>query len=169
MSFEKRTERLIIQPFKALFLEDYFREFTDEVTQYQYPDSFPNLETANDVLSGFMQAMEQGDMLELVVLGENEEFLGSIEVFGIQEKTPEIGLWLKSSAQGKGYGYEALRGIMDYLSMAQKYEYIIYEADVRNKPSIRLIEKFHVEKGGYESVVTESGKKLMLQTYRVFL
>lgn len=169
MSFEKRTERLIIQPFKALFLEDYFREFTDEVTQYQYPDSFPNLETANDVLSGFMQAMEQGDMLELVVLGENEEFLGSIEVFGIQEKTPEIGLWLKSSAQGKGYGYEALRGIMDYLGMAQKYEYIIYEADVRNKPSIRLIEKFHVEKGGYESVVTESGKKLMLQTYRVFL
>ncbi len=169
MSFETRTERLIIQPFKALFLEDYFREFTDEVTQYQYPDSFPNLEAANDVLSGFMQAMEQGDMLELVVLGENEEFLGSIEVFGIQEKTPEIGLWLKSSAQGKGYGYEALRGVMDCLGMGQKYEYIIYEADVRNKPSIRLIEKFHVEKGGYESVVTESGKKLMLQTYRVFL
>ena len=42
-----------------------------------------------------------------------------------------------------------------------------YEADVRNTPSIRLIEKFLVEKGGCEDITTDSGKHLTLQTYRI--
>ena len=168
MYLERTTERLILQPFRDVFLEAYFREFTEEITRYQYPDVFPSLEAANEVLSGFVQEMEQGNMLELVVLAKNGEFLGSMEVFGIREKTPEIGLWLKSSAQGKGYGYEALREMMDYLGQTQKYEYIIYEADLRNTPSIRLAERFHYEKGENERITTDSGKELTMQIYRLF-
>lgn len=168
MRFEIRTQRLVIQPFTDLYLEDYFREFTDEVTRYQCPDAFPDLEAAREVLSGFAREMEQGNMLELAVLAQNGEFLGSAEAFGIREKTPEIGLWLKSAAQGKGYGYEALKGLLDRLSEMRKYEFFVYEADVRNEPSIRLVEKFDCEKGGCEDVATESGKRLTLRTYRVF-
>ena len=35
-----RTERLTIRKFSFDFLEDYYRELTDEVTKYQFPDSF---------------------------------------------------------------------------------------------------------------------------------
>lgn len=66
-----------------------------------------------------------------------------------------------------GYGYEALRGLIDYLNARKKYRYYIYEVDVRNLPSVRLVEKFHSEKGGSEEVTTGSGKTLKLQTYRV--
>ena len=102
------TERLIIQPYSNSFLEEYYKEFTDEITKYQYPDSFSNINTANEIVSGFVKDMEQGNMLELVILTQEGEFIGSMEAFGIKEKTPEIGLWLKRSAHGKGYGYEAL-------------------------------------------------------------
>ena len=162
------TQRLVIEPFRPAFLEDYYREFTAEVTQYQYPDPFSDLEAARRVLSGFLEDMDRGEMLELVILSREGEFLGSAEVFGLREEAPEIGLWLKPTVQGKGYGYEALRAVVDYLNSLKKYRYYIYEADVRNVPSLRLIEKFRHEKGEGQKVTTERGKELVLQSYRVF-
>ena len=84
MSLKIRTGRLTIQPFQPKFLKDYYREFTEEITKYQYPDPFPDLEAASQTLSGFARDMEAGDMLELVILSREGEFLGSVEVFGLQ-------------------------------------------------------------------------------------
>lgn len=167
MDFMHQTQRLILRPFSDLYLEDYQREFTAEVTKYQYPDPFPDREAARRALSGFVEEMERGEMLELVILSWEEEFLGSLEVFGLREEAPELGLWLKKAAWGKGYGYEALKGILAVLGKAGKYPFFLYEADVRNTPSIRLVEKFPFEKGGCEDVTTESGKRLTLQAYHV--
>lgn len=167
MDFAKETERLMIRPFDLSYLEEYAREFTAEITKYQFPDPFPDMETANRVMSGFVKEMEGEQMLELVVLGRDGEFLGCVDVFGIQEKVPEMGIWLKQSAHGSGYGYEALRAVVDELNKTGKYQYYIYELDVRNAPSIHLVEKFPFEKGSYGEITTESGKKLMLQTYHI--
>ena len=30
-------------------MEEYYKEFTDEITKYQYPDSFSNINTANEI------------------------------------------------------------------------------------------------------------------------
>lgn len=167
-NFTRKTERLVLQPFRDAYLEDYCKEFTEEITKYQYPDPFPDLETAHQVVSGFVADMEQGEMLELVICTREEEFLGSMEVFGLGEETPELGLWLKSTAQGMGYGYEALKAVVEALNATKKYSYYIYEVDVRNTPSIRLVEKFRHEKGDCEEITTESGKMLKLQTYHIF-
>ena len=165
---EIRTQRLVLRPYEPAFLEDYFQEFTEEIVKYQYPDPFPDMEAAGQALSGLARDMEAGDMLELVILSQSGEFLGSAEVFGLREEDPELGLWLKSAAQGAGYGYEALRAVVDYLNGLGKYRHYIYEADVRNIPSLRLAEKFRFEKGELQEVATESGKKLVLQVYRIF-
>lgn len=163
-----RTARLEIRPFDRSFLEEYAREFTAEITKYQYPDPFPDRETADRVLSGFVGEMERGNMLELVILTPDGGFLGSMEAFGLREETPELGLWLKRTAHGKGYGREALQALLEFLAAAGRYPYYIYEADVRNTPSIRLAESFRFEKGGREDVTTGSGKEFRLQLYRLF-
>ena len=163
-----KTERLSIMPFSNLYLKPYYEEFTNEITKYQYPDIFSDIETADEVIAGFVSDMEQGNMLEMVLLAQDGEFLGSIEVFGLKEETPEIGLWLKKGAQGAGFGYEALKGMIDQLNITKRYQYYIYEADIRNIASIRLAEKFEFEKGDYEEIMTESGKTLKLQCYRIF-
>lgn len=167
MDLEIKTERLVIQPFRDSFLPEYYREFTDDITEYQYPDTFPDIEAAKSLVSEFVSEMEQGNMLELVILTQSGEFMGSMEAFGIREEAPEVGLWLKSSAQGKGYGYEALKGLLSYLNTHGPYQHYVYEVDVRNLPSIRLVEKFNFEKDGCEDIITESGKKLRLQRYRI--
>ena len=112
--------------------------------------------------------MARGNMLELVILTHGGEFLGSMEAFGLREKTPELGLWLKRAAQGRGYAQEAMRALLDALNARGAYPYYLYEVDVRNLPSIHLVEKFRFEKGGYEEITTQSGKLLKLQTYHVY-
>lgn len=72
-------------------------------------------------MSQFAKDMEHGKMLELVILTPEGEFIGSMEAFDITGKTPELGLWIKSSAHGNGYGYEALRCLVDYLNSTEKY------------------------------------------------
>ena len=103
IEFPIQTERLLLRPFCDADLEPYCAEFTQEVTKYQYPDPFPDRDTAKAVMSGFVEDMKQGKMLELVILSRGGTFLGSMEAFGLTEDTPELGLWLKRSAQGKGY------------------------------------------------------------------
>lgn len=148
MDLELKTERLVIQPFRDSFLAEYYREFTDDITKYQYPDVFPNMETAKGLVSEFVSEMEQGNMLELVILTRSGEFIGCMEAFGIREKTPEVGLWLKSSAQGKGYGYEALKGLLTYLSAHGAYQHYLYEVDVRNLPSVSFQKDREMVTGG---------------------
>lgn len=55
-----------------------FKEFTDEIVKYQYPDSFSDIKKANEVMSQFAEDMEHGKMLELVILTPDGEFIGSI-------------------------------------------------------------------------------------------
>lgn len=164
---EIKSQRLIIVNFSNEYLEDYFTEFTDEITQFQYPDSFKDIQAAEQLVSHFVAEMQRGEMLEMVILTPGGEFIGSIEAFGIKGETPEVGLWIKKSAQGLGYGREALTAMLSYLSAEEKYQYFIYEADVRNQKSLRLVESFDCEKKGCEDVTTESGKKLRLQTYHI--
>ena len=163
-----KTERLVIRPFDYAYLEEYDREFTDEIAKYQYPDRFSSLDAARKIVSAFVEEMARGNMLELVILTHGGEFLGSMEAFGLREKTPELGLWLKHAAQGKGYAQEAMRALLDALNARCAYPYYLYEVDVRNLPSIHLVEKFRFEKGGYEEITTQSGKLLKLQTYHVY-
>ena len=157
----------MIRPFTLDYLEEYFREFTAEITKYQFPDPFPDMEAADRVMSGFVKEMDQGNMLELAILRQDGEFLGCIDVFGIREETPEVGIWLKRSAHGMGYGYEALSTVVDELNKAEKYRYYTYELDVRNAASVRLVEKFLFEKGDYEEITTDSGKALHSQVYHI--
>ena len=63
MDFVKETERLMIRPFNLSYLEEYSREFTAEITKYQFPDPFPDMEAANRVMSGFVEEMKEGKML----------------------------------------------------------------------------------------------------------
>lgn len=162
-----QTERLCIRPFDFSYLEAYYKEFSDEITRLQYPDSFPDMEAARETVSEFVQEMEQGNMLELVILSKEGEFIGSMEAFGIREEAPEVGLWLKKAAHGNGYGYEALKALIEYLDSFRVYTHYIYEADVRNQPSIHLVHKFSHKKKGCEEIVTESGKKLNLEMYYI--
>ncbi len=148
-------------------MNDYYNGFDKEITKYQYPDSFDSVEAATTLLQEFIDDMNCGEMLFLAILDQKGAFAGGLEVHGLAEEYPELGIWLKKDFQGKGYAYEALRSVLQYLNQTCQKEWYVYEADIRNKPSIGLVAKFSCRKEGLDEFTTESGKELKLQRYLI--
>ena len=163
------SERLCIVPFDMKYLEHYFSGFNAEITKYQWPDPFESLEDARSVLQGFLDEMDQEETLLFSVLSKNGDFLGSVELHGLTEDCPELGVWIIGSEQNKGYAYEALNAVLDYVRAKYNKAEFYYEADVRNTGSMKLLRKFDrsykIIVQGLEKLTTDSGKDLELQGY----
>ena len=156
------TKRLRIVPFEMDHLEAYFNGFDTEVTKYQYPEPFDSIEDAKDFLQGFIDEMNNKEMLFLSILDTENKFVGSVEVHGLVEDVPELGIWITKDQQRRGYAYEALSAVLDYMSREYKKNRFFYEADVRNVGSQELLNKFRHENGEIDKFTTESGKYLEL-------
>mgnify|MGYP003401004430 CR=1 FL=1 len=163
--FKIETPRLTIIQTSDHYLNDYYREFTPEITKYQYPEPFSSLQQAKLAQERFLDLMAQGKFLELVITDKEDNFLGSLQVFDLSSDHPEIGIWLKDSAHNKGYGYEALSSLLDYLNQTYFKESYTYEADLRNTASLRLVRRFKVKTLELNAIITASGKRLYLQKF----
>lgn len=168
--YEKiQSKRLTITAFDMKYLDDYYHSFDKEITKYQYPDPFDSQEDARRCLQEFMDAMARGEMLFFAILDTRHTFVGSLEVHGLMEETPELGIWIKKAYQGKGYAQEALECVLEELRQTKPDTWYVYEADVRNEPSMRLVSKFKYQKREIDEFVTPTGKELKLQQFFVQL
>ena len=166
------TDRKIrIIPFDMKYLEDYYNNFNEEITRYQWPDPFESIEDARVLLKDFLDEMEKEETLVFAVVDADERFVGSVEMHGLSGDSPELGVWIVESEQGKGYAYEALKYILEYANSKYGKTEFFYEADVRNTGSNKLLSKFAesyvIEALEIEELVTDSGKELKLQGNRL--
>ncbi len=164
-----KSERTNIVPFEMKYLNHYFSGFNGEITKFQWPDPFESVEDARSALQEFMNEMDKEETLLFSILSKDNGFLGSVEVHGLAEDCPELGIWIIAPQQNKGYAYEALNAVLDYVrSKYDKHEFY-YEADIRNTGSIKLLRKFdkkyEIMEQGFERCTTDSGKDLELQGY----
>lgn len=166
-----KTKRLTIVHFDLKYLDDYFNGFNEEITKFQWPDPFSSIDDARNMLLDFISEMEHGETLFFSILSKNDKFLGSVEIHGLTGECPELGVWITESEQNKGYAYEALTAVLDYVcTKYDKYKFF-YEADIRNTASIHLLHKLEciceIVEQELEILTTDSGKKLELQGYTV--
>ncbi len=69
------------------------------------------------------------------------EFLGLCGLhLAAQFPEPELGIWLKKSAHGNGYGLEAIAGIKTWAEAHLAFERMIYPVDRKNRPSRKIAE-----------------------------
>lgn len=158
-----------IEPFDMKYLSDYYNEFDAEITKYQWPDPFESIDDAKELLQEFIDEMGRDETLFLSVLSDTDEFLGSVEVHGLDEDCPELGVWIKKSEWGKGYAYQALKAALDIAKSKYGKNEFFYEADTRNVGSRKLLDKFRdeydIEAQAAEALTTDSGKELELQGF----
>lgn len=156
-----------IEPFDMKYLDDYFSEFTEEITRYQWPDPFKSIDGAKEVLQDFLDEMTRDEMLLFSVVDTDERFIGSVEIHGLSEEVPELGVWIIESEQGKGYAFKALKFALDYAHEKFGKSKFFYEADVRNIGSNKLLDKlsdnYEIKALETEELVTDSGKELKLK------
>ena len=158
-----------IEPFSMVYLEDYFNNFTTEITKYQWPEPFETVDDAKDLLQEFLNEMAEDEGLFYSVKSEDGRFVGGVEVHGLSGDCPELGVWIIESEHCKGYAYEALSQILELARSKFGKTEFYYEADIRNEGSNKLLKKFEekylIIKQGLDEMVTDSGKELKLQGY----
>lgn len=146
-NFQKfETERLIVRRFEARDAEDFLAlRSIPEVLRYQRWNRAFDLAAAEEFAAGMMAAHPDTPdawYQFAVTLREDGRFIGDLAArFDYPEEgRAELGYSLFPEFQGQGYAREAVAALLDYLFQARGKRRVIAQIDVRNRPSIALVE-----------------------------
>jgi len=151
------------------YAEEIFRSFTEEITPYMYPKAAEKIEDTLAFIRPSMKQNTAGTNLQMVILDkETGEFLGCCGLHNIHTEAPELGIWIKKSAHGHGYGLEAVTAMIGWAREQLKYDHLIYPVDRRNFASRRIpLANGGILKKEYQEV-NQSGTTLEIEEYWIY-
>lgn len=163
------TERLSLKTITLDYKEDIFREFTPEITVYMKPKPAETIEEIIDFIESSMKSNEGGSNFQIVIIDKNTgEFLGAGGLHHIDTKTPELGIWIKKTAHGHGYGKEAMYALKEWADNNLDYEYVLYPVAEENIASRRIPESMGGKLEREYDDTNGLGEKLNLLEYRIY-
>lgn len=163
------TEHLLLKLISLDYKEDIFNEFTPEISVYMGPQPTGNIQDVIAFIESSMKSNSAGTNFQIVILNkETEEFIGCGGLHHIDTKTPELGIWIKMSAHGHGYGKESMQALKKWADGNLDYEYILYPVAPENVASRKIPESMggKVERE-YEDK-NSLGKEMHLLEYRIY-
>lgn len=147
MAAEIVTERLRLRPFQVDDLEGFVAYRSDpEVARYQSWDVSYSMTDARSFLASQRQLElgRPGEWLQLAIVDRRTGSLNgdcAVRVAIDPPATAEVGVTLATSRQGKGLATEALAAVVTALFEQQSMHRVFAEADDRNAPVKRLLER----------------------------
>ena len=131
------AKRIVLRPVSMEYKENICQEFTPEVTKYMPFSPRGDITMTEDFIRRSEQELQNEISLQLCVLLKNNdnEFLGCCGLHHINTKSIEIGLWLKKSAHGKGYGIETVEALIDWANKKLDFDYLFYPVGKENSAS----------------------------------
>jgi ribosomal-protein-alanine N-acetyltransferase len=163
------SDRLRLVSTSEAYAQTIFSEFTPDITTYMFPRPPDEIEETHAFVRDSRLKMANGGELNMaVLLRTTDEFLGHAGLHHIDSDTPELGVWIKKSAHGLGYGREAITVLTHWAFANLRVRYLIYPVDRRNLPSRKIPESLDgVVEAKYERV-NQSGRTLDLLEYRIY-
>ncbi len=135
------TPRLKLVALSQEYAQDILENMTDEITTYMNPRAPRKIEDVLKYVYAQLPKIKFGEELPVVILyKETGEFLGAGGAHHLETDTPELGIWIKKSAHGNGYGREAVTGLKQWIDENILYTYIKYPVDRNNIPSRKIAE-----------------------------
>jgi [ribosomal protein S5]-alanine N-acetyltransferase len=161
-------DRIQLATISNQFEQDIFQEFTEKITVYMFPSPAKAIEETRRFIAESRQAIQAGHNFQFAILSKAGEFLGCYGLHGEENvKTPELGIWLKKSAHGKGYGQEAIHTLVGWARKNICIDYFIYPVDRRNIPSRKIPESLNGKVTKETPKETPTGKFLDLIVYQI--
>jgi len=113
--------------------------------------------------------MQIGNNLQFAILSKSTgEFLGCCGLHGEGKvRTPELGIWIKKSAHGSGYGREAVHLLVNWSWNNIDLDYFTYPVDRKNVASSKIPESLGGEVVEALKVETPTGKILDEVVYKI--
>ncbi len=169
LSLELTSARLKLIPVHPSYAGDIFENFTADITVYMTPSPAKEIaETHAFITSSRSNMSKHQELIMLILNRETGEFLGVCGLHGRSEPgTPELGLWVKKTAHGHGFGKEAIYMLCEWALENLNCEYFVYPVCRENKPSRRIPESLHGQIDHEKIVLTPDGRKLDEVVYHV--
>jgi len=164
------TDRLFIRPTSVADLFSIFENFNESVTRFMVPTpARSSIETATFIADS-IEGMINRTNLQLTILHKDEPniFTGVMGLHHPESRTPEIGIWLAESSQGKGLGLEAVEGLCDWATHEIECDYLVYPVDRANARSRNIPESLGGEIEDEYDKITADGRTLNLLEYRIY-
>jgi len=150
------------------FLGSFLEHLTPEITKYLSFDANGNQPLLKEYIRRSRIEIANGTALVLVILDKaTNEFMGSCGLSDINEDSVEIGLWLKASAQGKGYGTEVTQKLIDITRQEINTQSILYAVEKGNEASAVIPAKFGFTHA-YDFIIEPSPLKNRMREMQLF-
>ncbi|MGL5755528.1 MAG: GNAT family N-acetyltransferase [Paraclostridium sp.] len=144
------TDRLILRKFKSEDLDSLYEYRNDEECgRYQRWEN-TELEYLKEFIENEKNKELKEDNIQVAIeLKANKQLIGDIFI-AFKEKTVTIGYTISPKYQRKGYAYETLKELINYIfERFTSYDEIVAMVHPDNLPSKNLIEKLNFKKEGY--------------------
>ena len=127
------TDRLLIAPFTAADADDVYQAITPTLTRFMAfePEASPE---------DFANVWQGEEVIFVARRREDRQFVGVGGAHNLRSRTPELGIWVKESLHGQGYGREIVQGIARWVSERFQPQHLIYPVAEQNTASRRLAE-----------------------------
>jgi [ribosomal protein S5]-alanine N-acetyltransferase len=163
-----KTPRLLLAPIAMDYVKDMFVEFTLEITRYMVPKSPEKISEIEAFVTESLAGLRQGTNLQMVILDKaTQEFMGCAGLHDLDSQSPELGVWLKQSAHGQGFGFEAMAALKKWADEHLSYRVLVYPVDEANIPSRRIPEKLGGTIIRQQVEKSLSGRDLHILTYEI--
>jgi ribosomal-protein-alanine N-acetyltransferase len=138
------TDRLRLVPVDDCHAAAIHAEFTAEITRFMHPRPAASLDETLSFIALSRGEMRLGRAIQWVMVDRHQvmNFVGCIGLHGIDERVPELGLWVAESRQGAGVGSEAATAALRWAqSHLPHVAAVRYPVDRRNRASRRIPER----------------------------
>jgi [ribosomal protein S5]-alanine N-acetyltransferase len=169
LDLELKGKRVNLVAISDKFELDIFREFTHEITRYMFPSSANSIEEIQDFIAKSRCDMQNNNDLQFVILDKQlGGFLGCCALHGQDRvREPELGIWIKKSSHGNGYGREAIDTLVDWARNNILLDCFIYPVDRHNIASRKIPESLGGQIVKELKVETPTGKILDEVIYKI--
>ena len=138
------ANRLALRAFTPADAPEIFAAVSPTISRFMSWDPSPSPAAFAEVWRQWLPRMTAGTDLSLVIrLTSTDEFVGVAGIHHIGSAEPEVGIWLKETAHGLGYGREAIGAIAKWAPAHIGATALIYPVAKQNRPSRGLAESLH--------------------------
>jgi len=134
------SQRLTLRPFTPEDAADVFAAITPALTRFLGWEAPASPAVFAEVWRDWLAADAATEFHFVVRSSQTEELFGLVGLHGIGDAEPELGVWIKESAHGHGYGREAVRAVVTWASQRLDIRMFAYPVAERNVASRRLAE-----------------------------
>ena len=166
---EIATTRLHLRPPVIDDAQQIFEEFSSEITTYMMPNPATDISETEEFIEKATAAQKTRTEYHWVISNrDTHEFLGICGLHGrSQPNSPELGIWLKKSAHGNHYGYEAIEALVAWVCENVICDFLIYPVDRRNLASRKIAQRLGGAIIDEKEIRNMSGNMLDEIVYRI--